>query len=114
MAQGARLGLDQAGEGRLAQALAQQAGDACVDLVGQGRGGGDALELPGRLDRPLAHERRPDVDEPRARKLGLVAAQVGDGQHVELEADDLGRGAAALGDELAEAALGEQLLDLDR
>ena len=42
-----------------------------------------------------AHERRTDVDEARARELALVAAKVGDRQHVELEPDDRGRAAAA-------------------
>ena len=54
MAQSPRFGFDPAGEGGLGHALAQQTGDAGEDLVGERRGGGDALDLPSRLDGPLA------------------------------------------------------------
>jgi hypothetical protein len=114
VAQGPRLGFDPAGEGSFGQALAQQLGDARVDLVGERRGGGDALDLPGRLDRPLGHEQRADVDEASARELALVAAKELDRQHVELEPHDVGRTATPFGDELAEAPQAGQLRDRQR
>ena len=69
-----------------------------ADLVGDGRGGADALDLPGRLDRPLPHDGPADVLERRLREELLEAAEVRHRQHVELEAETRGQAAVALGD----------------
>ena len=58
-----------------------------LDLVGDGRRRADALDLPGGLDRPLPHDRPADVLERRLREQLLEAAELGDRQHVELEAE---------------------------
>ena len=96
VAQAPRLRLDEAGELGLGEALAQDAGDQLADLDGDGRGGADALDLPGRLDGALPHDVAADVLEHRLREELLEAPVLDHGQHVELEPDAARQGAVAL------------------
>ena len=110
MAQPPRLGLHAAGELDLGEPLLEQAGDEAADLVGDGRRRADALDLPGGLDRPLPDDRPADVLERRLREQLLEAAELGDRQHVELEAEPGRQRAVALGDE-ARQVLGRREVD---
>ena len=110
MPEATRLGLDAAGELHLRQSLLEQPGDEPADRVGDGRRGADALDLPSRLDRPLADDVAADVLEARARKEILKTPEPGDRQHVELETDAPGDRAVAPGDELRKL-LGRRQID---
>ena len=107
----ASLGLDTAGELHLRQPLLEQLGDDPADLVGDGRRGADALDLPRRLDRPLPDDVAADVLEASARQEFLKTPEPGDRQHVELEADAPGQRAVALGDEPRKLANRRQIDD---
>ena len=104
------LGLDAAGELDLGEPFFEEARDEPADLVGHGGRGADALDLPGGLDRALADDGPADVLERHAREQLLEAAEVRDGQHVELEADRRRQAAVALGDE-ARQVLGRRQVD---
>ena len=73
VAQAPRLRLHAAGELDLGEPLLEQARDEAADLVGDGRRGADALDLPRRLDRPLPHDgrgRRPRTPPPGTASRG--------------------------------------------
>ena len=62
-------------------------GSRSLTAIVTAAGGADALDLPRRLDGALPHHERRDVDDLHAGQQRLVAAQLVDGQDVELETE---------------------------